>query len=215
MITPDVRAAMRVLLVVAAVAVSVVLFAPSAGAAPAMTQPTESPYQVAVDAQGRPVPFTVEVSGFPFRTAVFVEQCDGQPTTAPNWSPTIDCDLASARAPVYADAHGVARFDASDSRRGLNAFSGPSPQGIFNCLPPNAQSPKNGLADFRNCQIRVSSNPTQITTEQVMLPIVLGAGGSSSSGSSHTALWMTLGVVAVLVVVAVVVVSSRRRAPSR
>ena len=207
--------ATRALLVIAAVSACVLSLTTSADAVPAITQPTENPLHVALDAQGRPVPFTVEVSGFPFRTAVFVEQCNGRPTSAPNWSPTIDCDLASARAPVYADSHGVVRFDAADSRRGLNAFSGPSPQGIFNCLPPNADSPKNGLPDFRNCQIRVSSNPTQITSDQALLPIVLGAGGSSSSGSSRTALWITLGVVAVLVVVAVVAVSSRRRAPSR
>jgi hypothetical protein len=215
MIRTHFLAPMRALLVIAAVAVCMFSFAAAAGAVPVITQPTENPYHVALDAQGKPVPFTVEVSGFPFRTAVFVEQCDGRPTWAPNWSPTIDCDLASARAPAYADSHGIVRFDASDSRRGLNGFSGPSPQGIFNCLAPGAESPKNGLPDFRDCQVRVSSNPTQITSDQAMLPIVLGAGSSSSSGSSHTALWITLGVLAVLVVVGVVVVSSRRRAPSR
>jgi hypothetical protein len=206
----------RVVVLLAAVAAVFVLVGTSpALAAPAITQPTANPYHVVLDAQGRPVPFTVVASGFPFRTAVFVEQCNGRSPNAPNWSPTVDCDIASAQAPVYADSHGVARFVASRSQVVLRAFSGPSPQGLFNCIPPRAKSSNNGLPDFRACQIRVSSSPTQITADQVFLPIVLGASGSTSSNSSNPALWITLGVLAVFVVAVAVVLISRRRTPSR
>ena len=206
----------RVVPLVAALAAILVLVAtaPPAFAATAITEPTGNPYHVALDAQGRPVPFTVVASGFPFRTAVFVEQCNGRPPSAPNWSPTTDCDIASSQAPVYADSHGIARFDASRSQVVLRAFSGPSPQGIFNCIAPGAKSPNNGLEDFRACQIRVSSSPTRASTDQVFLPIVLGSAGPGSGGSSNNGLWITLGVVAVLVVVVVVVLVARRR-PSR
>jgi hypothetical protein len=189
-----------------AIAVAALLaFASIAAAATSITEPTGKPFPVSLDAGGNPVPFTVAAAGFPFRTPVFVEQCNGRPPSAPNWSPTIDCDLASAQAPVNADAKGAVRFPASDPALVLKAFSGPSPQGLFNCLSPGAPSPDNGLPDFENCQIRVASNPTHATADQVFLPIVLGASASatssrSSSSSSSTALW--LGLAALVAVIA-------------
>src|SRR6478672_6473565 len=106
----DHHSARRALTVAAVVAVGLFTLAPAAGAATAITQPTENPYHVALDAQGKPEPFTVVASGFPLRTAVFVEQCNGRSPSDPNWSPTVDCDIASSQAPVYADSKGIARF---------------------------------------------------------------------------------------------------------
>jgi chitinase len=48
-----------------------------------------------------------------------------------------------------------------------------SPQGIFNCLSPNDPAPSNGLPNFRNCQIRVSTSNSAATTDQVFLRIQL------------------------------------------
>jgi hypothetical protein len=209
--------------VTAAVAVAALLaFVSVAAAATSITEPTGNPFRVTLDAGGKPVPFTVTASGFPFRTPVFVEQCNGRAPSAPNWSPTIDCDIASSQAPVNADAKGVARFPASDPALVFKVFSGASPQGLFNCLPPGAPSPKNGLPDFENCQIRVASNPTHATDDQVFLPMVLGASAaaksssSSSGSSSNTALWVGLIVlIVVLVAAAGVWIWRRPRAVSR
>lgn len=212
------RSQFRGIAATVAVAVTLLLaFGAAAGAATSITQPTGNPYHVALDANGKPVPFTVVASGFPFRTPVFAEECDDRPPTAPNWSPTIDCDLASGQAPVNADAKGDARFDAADPSLVLHLFSGASPQGLFNCLAPNAASPKNGLPDFHACQIRVSSNPTRLTADQTFLPIVLGASGaaSSSSSSSHAALWVGLGAVVVIGAGVGVVMARRRRVSTR
>src|ERR1700686_3733750 len=98
--------------VAAAIAVGAALLlvcASAAGAVTSITQPTGNPYHVALDATGKAGPFTAVASGFAFRTPVFAEQCDDRPPTAPNWSPTVDCDPASGQAPVNADAKGDAR----------------------------------------------------------------------------------------------------------
>jgi hypothetical protein len=48
-----------------------------------------------------------------------------------------------------------------------------SPQGLFNCLSPSAASPANGLPDFKNCQLRVSTNNSAATADQVFLNLQL------------------------------------------
>ena len=173
------------------IAVLLALVAPMgrAGAATTITEPSARPYLVALDTQGRPKPFTVAASGFPAGSLVYVEQCDPQPTSAPNWAPTRNCDIGSSPAPAIVDANGRARFDAGDRNHAFQPFVGLGPEGLFNCLTPDAKSPKNGLPEFRACQVRVSSNNNQSTTDQVFLPIVFGnsssaPGATAKSGSS-------------------------------
>ena len=174
------------------------LIASPVWAASRIIEPGASPYHVVLDAHGAVLPFTVAATGFPPDANVFAEQCDGRIPSDPNWSPTRDCDAGTAPGPVSADAGGTARFDANNPNRRILYFVGPSPQGIFNCLPPGAPDPKNQLRSFSNCQIRVSTNNVQATTDQVFLPIVLGDNVRKSSGSS--ALPITLAVIGVVVV---------------
>ena len=72
-----------------------------------------------------------------------------------------------------ADGSGNVSFPSADPNFGFHPFKGASPQGIFNCLSPNDPSPANGLTDYRSCRIRVSSNNSAATADQVFLPIQL------------------------------------------
>ena len=165
-----------------------VLVAGAPDAAPAIAEPTASPYQVTLDAQGKPAPFTIAVAGFPAGSLVYVEQCDPQPTSTPDWAPTRNCDIGTSPAPAIVDPNGRARFVAGDLNHSFQPFVGLGPQGLFSCLTPDAKSPKSGLPEYRSCQVRVSSNNNQSTADQVFLPIVFGsASAPSTSGSSSNA----------------------------
>lgn len=144
-----------------------------ANAATSITAPTGNPFVVPGNAGGDPTPFTVTATGFPVGSNVYVEQCDGTLPTAIGWDPTTNCDLGSSPAPQVADANGTVTFLLTDPNFSFHPFKGPSPQGIFNCLSPNDPSPANGLPDYRTCRIRVSSNNSAATADQVFLPIQL------------------------------------------
>lgn len=141
-----------------------------------VTIPSTNPFSVPTNSLGQPVPFTVSASGFTPGQPVFVEQCDGVPSTAVTWSPISDCDLGSSPSSVIADANGRVTFPAGDANRQFHPFRGASPQGLFNCLNSHDPSPNNGAPDFTNCQIRVSSNNTATTTDQVFITLNLGNG---------------------------------------
>ena len=111
--------------------------------------------------------------GFAATSNVFVEQCDGVAPTAVGWDPTTNCDLGSSPAAAIADGSGNVTFDMTDLNHTFHPFKGASPQGIFNCLSLNDPSPNNGLTDHRTCKIRVSTNNSAATADQVFLPIVL------------------------------------------
>jgi hypothetical protein len=138
-----------------------------------ITAPTGNPFVVPGDASGNPQPFTVSASGFTQDQLVYVEQCDGIPPTAQGWSPTANCDLGSSPAAAIASASGDVMFAGADPNHGFHPFKGVSPQGLFNCLSPHDPSPNNGLPDFRNCKIRVSTNNAAITADQAFLNIQL------------------------------------------
>ncbi len=152
--------------------------AASSASASTITSPSGSPFAVPGDAGGNPQPFTISATGFTAGANVFVEQCDGTPSTAVGWDPTINCDLGASPAPNLADANGNVTFLASDSNHAFHPFKGASPQGIFNCLAPAQASPNNGLPDFTNCQVRVSSNNTVGTSDQVFLTMTLPAAAA-------------------------------------
>ncbi len=117
--------------------------------------------------------------GFPPNTNVFVEQCDGTSTATPGWSPTINCDNLTSPAPVISTAGGVATFTKDDPNLGFTPFKGESPGGLFNCLSLHDASPNNGVPDFRNCTVRVSTNNAAVTGDQVFLNILLPDGGAA------------------------------------
>jgi hypothetical protein len=144
-----------------------------ASAATSITAPTGNPFVVPGNAGGDPIPFTISASGFAAGSSVFIEQCDGVSPTAVGWDPTTNCDLGSSPAAPVADGSGNVTFPQADPNFAFHPFKGASPQGIFNCLSPNDPSPANGLPDHRNCKIRVSTNNSAATADQVFLNVLL------------------------------------------
>lgn len=157
-----------------------------ADAATVIAEPSANPYHVPLDARGRPMPFTVAVSGFPAGSLVYVEQCDAQPPSATNWAPTRNCDIGTSPAAAIADASGRVRFAADDPNHSFQPFIGLGPESLFNCLTAGSAAAKNGLPEYRSCQIRVSSNNSQSTADQVFLPIVFGNASGSSGAQSRS-----------------------------
>jgi len=193
----------------------------TAGAVTAVVEPANPrPYVVPTDAQGQPKPFTVVVSGFKPGTNVYLEQCDGKAITAPHWSVTIDCDPGTSPSGATADAHGVARFPASDPNFDFVEVLGESPSRLFNCLGPHTPKPDNGLPSYTTCQVRASTNNSQVTDDQLFFPIAVagsGAAGTATGGSkhgSHPALVFALVIAAIACATAGIVVFVRTRRPA-
>jgi hypothetical protein len=138
-----------------------------------ITAPTGNPFIVPGNAAGQPQAFTVSASGFVAGDLVFVEQCDGVAVSTPGWDPSINCDLGTSPAAAIASATGTVTFPTTDVNRRFQPFKGPSPQGQFNCLGLTDPSPNNGLPNFTNCKIRVSTNNSASTSDQVFLNIRL------------------------------------------
>jgi hypothetical protein len=161
--------------------------ATGAGADTRITEPTAGPIHVALDPAGKPVPFTIVAKGFSAGHLVFIEQCDGRPPSAPNWTPARDCDVGGAPAPVIVDSQGNARFSATDPNHRFQPVLGESPETLFNCVQPAGPKPSNLLTNYTTCQIRVSSNNVQATDDQVFAAIVFGST-SSGAGSSRAGL---------------------------
>ena len=142
-------------------------------------QPLTTPYQAQFVNPANPAlglaPLTIVASGFTPGAQVFIEQCDGNAPTVPNWDPTINCDSGTSPAPVIADSSGVAYFDAGSANHKFVPFKGESPQGDFNCIglsdPPLA--PTDSVPDFDDCQVRVSSSNTMSTDDQQFFGLVV------------------------------------------
>lgn len=167
--------ARRVLVLVAVMfgaMVSSVATAPTVFAA-TITSPTGNPFVVPGNAAGQPQPFTVSASGYASGDQVFIEQCDGVATTTPGWDPTTNCDLGSSPAAATASATGIVTFSTTDPNHVFRPFKGISPQGLFNCLGPTDPVLNNGLENFRNCKLRVSTNNSTGTSDQVFLNLQL------------------------------------------
>jgi hypothetical protein len=190
----------------------------SAGAVTAVLQPASPrPYIVPTDASGQPKPFTIVVKGFKPGTDVYVEQCDGKAVTAPHWNVTVDCDNGSSPASAVADAQGVARFDASDPNRDFVYVLGQSPSRLFNCLGPHTPKPNDDLPTYTTCQVRVSTNNSQVTDDQLFFPIAMAGTAATSGGSkhsSHTWLVLALVIAAIAAATAGIVVFVRTRRPT-
>jgi hypothetical protein len=181
------------------------------GAATRITAPSADPFHVALDASGEPVPFTITATGFLAGHLVFVEQCDGRLPSAPNWTPSRDCDVGGAPAPAVVDAKGTVQFLATDPNRAFNPVLGESPESLFNCIAPGGTAPKNDLTNYTNCQIRLSSNNVSATDDQVFASIVFGGSASGGGSSSSSPVGLVLIVVGVLIVTILVLVVFRRR----
>jgi hypothetical protein len=73
----------------------------------------------------------------------------------------------------------VATFTKDDPNFGFTPFKGESPGGLFNCLSLHDASPNNGVPDFRNCTLRVSTNNAAVTGDQVFLNLLLPDSGAA------------------------------------
>jgi hypothetical protein len=152
---------------IAAMVIAFGAFAPGTAGATSITMPTGEPH---VDANA---PLAVTATGFQAGVNVYVEQCDGVPPTKQGWDPTLDCDLGSSPPAAVADAQGTATFPADDVNRAFHPFVGESPQSLFNCMAAGERPPSNGLSSFTDCKLRVSTNNSSATPDQVFLPIIL------------------------------------------
>lgn len=161
--------------VVGLIGVAAALVRPDAAFAGTITQPSTNPFTVLADASHNPLPFTITVTGYAPNSLIFVEQCDGKSPGAVGWDATIDCDLGTSPAPALTDGSGNATFNMNDPNHAFHPFRGESPQSLFNCLAPNQANLNNGLPNWHNCQIRVSSNNTVTTGDQAFLGIILPA----------------------------------------
>jgi hypothetical protein len=160
-------------LIVAVAIATVSAFAVAAYAATGVSSPTPLRFTVPGDSGGAPQSVTIAASGFAPGAPVFIEQCNGVDPTSTGWSPTSNCDLGSSPSPVNAGDDGTATFPANDPNFGFTAFKGESPQSLFNCLAANQPSPANGLTDYRNCQVRLSTNNVVVTSDQVFFQLAL------------------------------------------
>jgi hypothetical protein len=157
-------------------------------AAAAIVQPSTNPVVVAVAPARAPAPITIEASGFAPRALVYVEQCDGVAPGAPQWSPTVHCDLGSSPSPAIADDDGHATFSSSDPNHAFRPFVGESPQSLFNCLAPAQRPPANGLATSAKCNIRVSTSNTSVTSDQTFVDMSFRTSTTSATrGAGGTA----------------------------
>jgi hypothetical protein len=179
---------------ITAVAIATVMLVVLSAAVPVFAttigQPSGGTYIVAVDGAGRPQPFTVVASGMKAGSLAYVEECDGAPLTHVDWSPTLHCDIGTAPAPAVVAHNGIATFKANDRNHAFHPFRGSSPQAIFNCLAPRDADPHNGLASYRTCRLRVSSNNASVTDDQAFLDLRLSdaapAVGATGGGATHT-----------------------------
>jgi hypothetical protein len=163
---------LRVLASLGGIVAGIVLLATPALAG-TITTPSSSPYTVPGDATGTPQSFTVSASGFTAGQQVYIEQCDGVPSTSPGWNPTEHCDLGTSPSARTADASGNVTFTANDPNFGFTPFKGLSPQGLFTCGAPGDTDPSDGIPYFEDCQIRVSTSNTAVTADQSFLTITL------------------------------------------
>src|SRR5262249_57105084 len=127
-------------------------------------------------------PFTIQATGYGDGDNVYVEQCNGVDPSSVSWSAIADCDSMTAAGPAIAAVDtGDVSFPANDPVLGFHPFKDASPQGEFNCLSPNEPSPDNGLLDYRDCMIRVTTNLTSATPDQAFLTITLPEPGRTST----------------------------------
>jgi hypothetical protein len=154
--------------------------------AAAFTLPSSSPIVVAVDAQHHPKALTISVRGFLPGSLVYVSQCDGVSPASPQWSASEHCDLGNSPAAAVVDVNGAATFDPADRAHAFVPFAGESPQSIFNCVPAGDRAPNNGLPTFATCQVRVASNATTVTSDQIFAPLLFPRGARTAPPASST-----------------------------
>jgi hypothetical protein len=142
-------------------------------------------------------PFDISGTGWtPANTTVFVEQCDGTPSTTPGWDPTVNCDNATSPAGVASNAAGQVSFPANNPNFAFVPVQDSSPQGFFNCLAPGEPDPGNGLPNWTNCQVRMST--TNFATTPGQDSFITLAFGSAVTPEAPYAILLPLGALGLL-----------------
>jgi hypothetical protein len=138
-----------------------------------ITSPT-SPFNWPGDSNGNPTTSVdISVGGFAPHTLVVLEQCDGKAPTTPGWDPTLDCDNGTSPAAGLTDANGNFTFLHTDANHAFTPTKGLMPSGGFNCLSLHDPALNNGVPNWRNCQIRASTNNAAATPDQTFITLVL------------------------------------------
>ena len=188
-------------MLVAAVVMGGIPFAAQLSAATSITAPSDNPYAVTTSAGGKLEPFTVKVAGFKPSISVYIEQCNGKPSTDAKWKPTLDCDIQTSPAAAITDVNGVATFAAGDANHAFRPFAGRSPQDLFSCTGPGHAAPEQGIPNYEHCQVRVSSNNIDATDDQTFLPMTFpGTDGSTSSSDGSDPPYVLIAALAVVVI---------------
>jgi hypothetical protein len=211
-----------------------------ASAATSFTQPTSNPFTVPVvqsgSTAGTPLTFPVAGTGYLTNQQVFIEICDGNnASTFPGWDPNANCDLATS--PAASTAQGTAgttSWPATTASNSIVDFRGTSPQGIFNCVaqedvqgvPQNsdgsytltASATKNGeplapgVPSWTNCQLRMSSNNSAVTADQVFITLTIP---NTPTGVPEASFPVLLPIGAAGLLAAGVIITRRRRHSAR
>ncbi len=206
-----------------------------------ITNPTTSPFPVPESTgasgqppAGTPLPFEIQGSGYGAHQNIDVEICDGTPSTANGWDPTINCDLATSPPPAGADASGNVTFAGTNANNSIGIFRGQSPSDDFNCLAPedvpsgsvhnpdgsitlpssdsqtaNGEAVDPSVPAWTNCQLRMSSNDSASTSDQAFLALSI-PDTPAQTPEAPFAVLLPLGAVGLLG--GVVAFSRRRRA---
>jgi hypothetical protein len=155
--------------------VAIALLAGTALAAPSISGPSGTWPD---NGAGQPTYGTVTFTGFPTTSGnIKIEQCDNVPPSTPGYNPQLHCD-SSVGVGVAPDANGNGSFDANDPNNHFKPFKGVGLQDKFGCIGPNDpaltdnQNP-DGVPVYTNCQIRVSTDQNNVTTDQQYLTITL------------------------------------------
>ncbi len=169
-------------LAVVGIAAAVIVASASAAFA-AITSPTGNPFVVSGDSAGNPQPFTITANGFTPGVPVYVEECDGKTPNVGTWNVNIDCDNGRSTPGNVADGSGNVTFAVGGDFQ-FTPFKGESPSTLFNCLSPHGAPIGNGLQNWTNCQLRVSSNNASHTGDE-SLPADPVAGRAERHDHDH------------------------------
>ena len=186
----------RLLVGAGALAAGSLIIAAPAMAATQFTSPAGSTYTAtsytSANANGQPNPWTVQASGFTAGQQVFAEFCDGVAPTTPNYDPAQHCDIGSSPAAAVADSSGVVTFASTDGNHHILPFLGDSQQSLFACIYPGQPVGANGYTGtsgtaYTNCQLRLSTNNTSVTSDQVYQTVnyVNPAGAQSPASTTY------------------------------
>ena len=187
----------------------VIAAAVAAGAAPQIVAPGSGTYTVQTDANGKLAPIAVTVKGYTPGQQVYIEQCDGLAITDPHWTPAIDCDVGTSPAPVFTPPSGTVVFDPANVNHRFTPVKGLSPQGNFACFATTSGKP--GVPAFPTCKVRISTDNSQATTDQVFFDLAPpGTHASSSSSSSTLTIVLVIAGAVVLVLLGGLFVVRRR-----